>query len=311
MTATPQHSRIEIAPAAVDDAAAILALQRLAYQTEAAIYDDFTLPPLTETLAELQAHFARRQFLKAVEQGRIVGSVRAFEDQATCYVERLIVQPEARRRGIGTALLNQIETHFPTARRFELFTGHKSAGNLRLYERQGYRAFRRQRVSEKVELVYLEKTIRLRDFEPRDRAAFRRLNEEWITRYFSLEEKDRKVFDDPEGEILDRGGMILILELDGQPVGCCALLKRDDETFEVGKMAVTETRQGKGFGRLLLQSCIDRARFLGKKQLYLETNSRLEAAVGLYRKLGFVELPRHEWPPSPYTRVDLVMELQL
>jgi GNAT superfamily N-acetyltransferase len=99
--------------------------------------------------------------------------------------------------------------------------------------------------------------------------------------------------------------------MDGEPVGCCALLKKDDKTFEVAKMAVTAAHQGKGLGRILLQSCIDRARFRGKRRLFLETNSKLEAAVSLYRKLGFVELPPNVWPPSQYARVDLVMELRL
>ena len=302
---------MEITPAMFEDATAILALQRLAYQNEAAIYDDFTIPPLTETLEDLKTQFGRRRFLKAVEGGQIVGSVRAFQDGATCRVERLIVHPDYRRRGIGTALLNRIETMFPTARRFELFTGHKSTGNIRLYERLGYRAFRQERVNEKVNLVFMEKTIRVREFQPGDRAAFRRLNEEWITRYFSIEEKDRELFDDPEGRIIAKGGMILLLEMDGEPVGCCALISKGDKTFEVAKMAVTESHQRKGLGRILLQSCIDRARFLGKKRLFLETNSKLEAAVSLYRKLGFVELPPGVWPPSEYARVDLVMELPL
>ena len=305
---------MEIKPASVDESEIILALQRLAYQSEAAIYDDFTLPPLTETLEELKTQFGRKRLLKAVERGQMVGSVRGFLEGTTLHVERLIVHPDCRRRGIGTALLYRIETLFPTARRFELFTGHKSSGNLRLYQRLGYRAFSQQQVNEKVNLVFLEKTIRIRDFQPgdqADKAAFRRLNEEWITRYFFLEKKDRELFDDPDGRILAQGGAILLLESDGRPIGCGALVPKDAETFEVAKMAVTAAHQGHGLGRILLQSCIDRARSLGKKRLFIETNSKLPAAVSLYRKLGFVELPATAWPSSAYARVDLVMELLL
>jgi ribosomal protein S18 acetylase RimI-like enzyme len=150
---------MEIETANIDDASAILALQHLAYQSEAAIYDDYTLPPLLETLDELTARFENRQFLKAVEGRRIVGSVRAFQEDLSCHVERLIVDPNFRRRGIGTALLRQIETFFPTTRQFELFTGHKSISNIRLYERLGYRAIRQEQVNEKVSLVFMEKRI--------------------------------------------------------------------------------------------------------------------------------------------------------
>ena len=150
---------MEIKLAIIEDAEAILALQRLAYQSEAAVYDDFTLRPLTETLEEIKSRFHDRKFLKAIEGEQIVGSVRAFQKDATCHVERLVVHPDYQRRGIGTALLNMIETCFPAASRFELFTGHKSESNIRLYERVGYRAVRQKRVNEKITLVVMEKTV--------------------------------------------------------------------------------------------------------------------------------------------------------
>jgi ribosomal protein S18 acetylase RimI-like enzyme len=150
---------MNISSATIEDAAAIFDLQRLAYQTEAAIYDDFSIPPLVETLDQLRDQFCSRGFLKAMEGGRLVGSVRAFQKDATCYVERLIVDPEHRNRGIGAALLRRIEAAYPAAARFQLFTGHKSINNLRLYERLGYRPFRRQPVNEKLTMVYLEKVV--------------------------------------------------------------------------------------------------------------------------------------------------------
>jgi ribosomal protein S18 acetylase RimI-like enzyme len=148
-----------IAQATVHDAAAIFELQRCAYQTEASIYDDFTIPPLTETLDELRTQFQTKRFLKATDNDRIVGSVRVFPKETTCHVERLIVHPDHRCRGIGTALLRQIERDFPAANRFELFTGHKSINNLRLYQRLGYRIFRHETVNDKLTMVFLEKIV--------------------------------------------------------------------------------------------------------------------------------------------------------
>jgi GNAT superfamily N-acetyltransferase len=139
------------------DAQEILALQRLAYQSEAAIYQDYGIPPLTQTLAELQTELERRQVLKAVAAGRIVGSVRAHLDQETCCIGRLIVHPDYQNRGLGTKLMAAIEACFPEARRYQLFTGHLSARNLYLYQKLGYRPVRRQPLSAKLTMVFLEK----------------------------------------------------------------------------------------------------------------------------------------------------------
>src|SRR5208282_1318365 len=149
---------MEIKTAIIEDAETILALQRLAYQSEAANYD-FTIRPLTETLEDIRDRFHDRRFLKAIEDAQIVGSVRAFQDEGACHVERLVVHPDYQRRGIGMALLNMIETCFPSANRFELFAGQKSESNIRLYERAGYRAVRQERVNEKVSFVVMEKTV--------------------------------------------------------------------------------------------------------------------------------------------------------
>jgi GNAT superfamily N-acetyltransferase len=140
------------------DAEEILALQKLAYQSEAAIYQDYNIPPLTQTLAEIKAEFLRRQVLKAVDAGRIVGSVRAHIDQGTCCIGRLIVNPAYQNRGLGTKLMAEIEACFPEARRYQLFTGHLSARNLYLYQKLGYQPVRREQVSEKLTMVFLEKS---------------------------------------------------------------------------------------------------------------------------------------------------------
>lgn len=149
---------ITIAAADPRDAAAILALQKLAYVSEATIYDDYSLPPLMQTLPEIQAQFADHIFLKACrDDGSIVGSVRGIMQGDTCQLGRLIVHPDARRRGLAFRLMVALEERLPQARRWELFTGHKSAGNLRLYGRLGYGEFDRKVVSERLTLIFLEK----------------------------------------------------------------------------------------------------------------------------------------------------------
>ena len=143
--------------AGVEDAGEILALQKLAYQSEAAIYGDYTIPPLTQTLEEIRADFEKQVFHMVSTDGRIVGSVRAYEQGGTCFVGRLIVHPNFQNRGIGTKLLNQVEETFDDVERFELFTGSRSEKNLYLYQKVGYTVFRSEELTDKVSLVFLEK----------------------------------------------------------------------------------------------------------------------------------------------------------
>jgi ech hydrogenase subunit C len=146
-----------IQQAAVGDAPEIYALQKVVYNHEAEMYNDYILSPLTQTLQQMTAHFATRVFLKAVVNGKIIGSVRGGREGDTVHLSRLIVHPHFWRRGIGTKLIEAIEAEFPDAPRFETFTGQKSRYTLGPYQSLGYSAFRREKVSEARDRVYLEK----------------------------------------------------------------------------------------------------------------------------------------------------------
>lgn len=150
--------RFRVEAAVAGDAVAILELQKLAYQSEAKVYDDWTLPPLTQRLESLLEELTTSRVLKATEGGRLVGSVRAREKDGVCHIGRLIVQPALQGQGVGTLLMRHIEAEFPSVRAFELFTGSRSEGNLRLYERLGYRRSREQTLTPQVTLIFLEKT---------------------------------------------------------------------------------------------------------------------------------------------------------
>ena len=143
------------------------------------------------------------------------------------------------------------------------------------------------------------------EFEPRHAEAFRVLNEAWISKYFVIEPKDREVLNDPQGKIIAKGGRVFMALQDGEAVGCVALLKMDDGGYEVAKMTVSETLRGSGLGKLLMQRCIDAGAELGANRLYLETNSTLAPALGLYRAMGFKDLAPTD---TPYARADVFME---
>jgi ribosomal protein S18 acetylase RimI-like enzyme len=143
--------------ASAADLEEILALQRLAYQLEAELYQDWTIPPLVQTLSELKEEFQRSVMLKAILQARIIGSVRAVQVGNSCHIGRLIVHPEFQRRGYGTALLAAIEGEFPDLTTFCLFTGSKSTDNIRLYQNNGYIFEREEGLSPSIRLVHLVK----------------------------------------------------------------------------------------------------------------------------------------------------------
>ena len=147
------------------------------------------------------------------------------------------------------------------------------------------------------------------DYRPDLATAFRTLNEAWITQLFTLEAKDVETLADPGARIIAPGGKIVFVVDGGDAVGCCALMAMADGGFEVAKMAVADSHKGRGLGRLLMAACIERARAAGAKRLYLETNSGLAPALGLYRSFGFAVIEPAE--PSPYARADVAMELWL
>lgn len=136
--------------------------------------------------------------------------------------------------------------------------------------------------------------------------AFKKLNEDWITTYFKMEEADFKSLDHPKEYILDKGGFIFIALYEGKAIGTCSLIKMDNNTFELAKMAVSDEAKGKGIGFMLGNALIEKAKQEGATGLYLESNTILKPAINLYHKLGFKKITGI---PSPYERCNIQMEL--
>jgi putative acetyltransferase len=143
-----------------------------------------------------------------------------------------------------------------------------------------------------------------------DASAFRALNEEWIARYFVLEEQDRRQLEDPVAAYIDAGGEILIAELGGRAVGCVALVPDGTGAYELSKMAVSSKMRGQGLGRQLLGAAIARARELDARSLFLGSSHKLATAVHIYEAYGFQHVPP-ETLHMPYDRADVFMQLML
>jgi len=147
----------QISRAEINDAEEILKIQKLAYRIEAKRYNNYDIPPLKQTLGELKNQFKDHIILKAESSNRIVGTVRAYEKNGTCYVGRLAVHPNMQNQGVGTALMKEIEKHF-NPKRYELFVGSKSDNNIHLYQKLGYNIYQRnQHECGDIEIFYMEK----------------------------------------------------------------------------------------------------------------------------------------------------------
>lgn len=142
------------------------------------------------------------------------------------------------------------------------------------------------------------------DYQP----DFKRLNIEWISRYFTVEEHDLEQLDQPEVYVLPNNGQIFFAKIDNDVVGCVAMVNTGETGFELAKMAVSPTAQGKGIGKLLCLAAIDYARQLGVKTVWLESNRVLIPALTMYASVGFREVPS---VPTPYSRANIRMEMML
>ena len=158
---------------------------------------------------------------------------------------------------------------------------------------------RKMREQQQVEII---------DYRPEFHADFKQLNYAWISQYFTIEAADRQYLEHPDKKILTPGGHICMAKYKDNIVGTCALVKLDNTRYELAKMAVAEEMRGRGIGWLLGQAAITKGRELGAKKLYIESNTKLKAAIKLYQKLGFQKIVG---PPSPYERCNIQLELTL
>ncbi|WP_103912811.1 GNAT family N-acetyltransferase [Halpernia humi] len=133
---------------------------------------------------------------------------------------------------------------------------------------------------------------------------FKTLNTAWLEKYFVVEPYDEEVLSNPQKYILEKGGNIYFAVENGKAIGTFALMYNEYGELEFTKMAVDETAQGKGYGNLLMQHCIDEAKKMKCENLFLYSNTKLEPAINLYRKFGFDEIPVEK---SEYARCNIKM----
>ncbi len=151
----------------------------------------------------------------------------------------------------------------------------------------------------------IENTVEIIPFSPELKEAIKILNLEWLTKYFKVEAKDEKVLSNPQVEIIDKGGMIFYAKYQEKIIGTVSLIKMEEGSYELSKMAVTDGVQGLGVGKKLLEHCILIAQEKQIKKIILYSNRSLLPAIHLYEKFGFEEIPLED---GIYERADIKME---
>ncbi len=248
------------------------------------------------------SHAAVSQLVRELQRKRLVSSTRDPRDERR---RRLRLTEPARAM---LPALRPVWNDFETATQALIDdSGHDLLSAIAAFERaldqQGLadRVLARTRTRNDVPLEIV-------DFEPEHQTDFTRLNVAWLERWFSVDALDRKILDDPQREIIDPGGAVLMARQLGRIVGCCGLVPRGAGQMELVKMAVDEHSRGTGIGAHLGRVALRRARQLGASRVVLETHSGLAPALRLYKRLGFRQSPNAAFV---HERADVWMQIEL
>ncbi|PWG78539.1 bifunctional helix-turn-helix transcriptional regulator/GNAT family N-acetyltransferase [Pararcticibacter amylolyticus] len=259
--------------------------------TEIASQIGHSQPSVSKIVKEMTAGGLVKENMKSSDKRR---TVVALTKKGRAISERLRIQCLDVDAVIDSIISEARSNLWEALEEWEYLLDQKSLLN-RVQEQ------RKQREGREIEIV---------EYHEKYQEAFKALNEEWISKYFVIEDTDRKALDNPKSYILDNGGRIFVALYKGQPVGVCSLIKMNDPDYdyELAKMAVSPAMQGKNIGWLLGQTALAAARELGASKLYLESNTLLKPAINLYHKLGFKKVFGRA---TPYARANIQMELSL
>ena len=154
----------------------------------------------------------------------------------------------------------------------------------------------------------MDTAVKIVEYSNQYQDDFRSLNLEWLDKYNLTEEADLMVLNDPQGTILDKGGFIWLAMAENKIIGSSALIKEHEGEYELAKMAVTAEYRGKGISKMLIETCLAKAKEIGAKKLLLFSNHQLQTALKLYEKYGFYHVAVED---SPFETADVKMELVL
>jgi ribosomal protein S18 acetylase RimI-like enzyme len=275
----------------------ILELQHTAYRSEAEIYSDYSIEPLTQTLADVEEELKNGIMLKAVVDGKVIGSVRAYERDGTVFIRKLMVLTEYRNRGVGRQLLQAIENEYQ-GKRCEIFTGAKSEKNIALYKKCGYVVFKTEKIGPGLTFVYMEKKIALvREIVSVDYPLLEDFLYHAIFVPRGAEAPPRRIIYNPdvflyiEGFGSKPGDCGVVAEVGDKVVGAAweriipAYGHLGDDIPELAISVLPEYRGG-SVGTVMMTRLFELLREQGYKQTSLAVQKE-NAAVRFYQRLGY------------------------
>jgi len=226
-------------------------------------------------------HPAIIQFAEQMQEKKLVLFIKDKAD-----ARRKLIQLTAKGKNIFEGIepiLLEIEI---ANREFLRESGADVLGIIEKMEKQLELKSMYKRVNERLEKNF-RKEIEIVSYSPKLKDNFKKLNVEWLKKYFTVEPVDEKVLSNPKREIIDKDGEIFFALYKDEVVGTVAVKKTSAKTFEILKMAVTEKFQSRGIGRLLMNKVVDYAKSKKAKSLELDTSRKLEGAMKLYESFGF------------------------
>lgn len=145
-------------------------------------------------------------------------------------------------------------------------------------------------------------------YDPQHKDDFIKLNKAWLEEYFYIEPHDIDTFNNIENEIIEKDGEIFFCKVNNEIAGTVAMIKTNNTTYELAKMAVDKKFQGMKLSKLLMEACIEFAKKKKAEKIFLLSNTKLLPAINLYKKFNFIEIPL---TPNDYDRANIQMELTL
>lgn len=144
-------------------------------------------------------------------------------------------------------------------------------------------------INEMIDGIAALQTVRVLDYKPSLKKYFYELAGNWLLGVLkgTLEEEDQFTLHNPDKAYLENGGFVFFAVYDQKVVGCVALKRLDEDSFEFAKLFIDPTARKLGIATRLIERCITRCRENDAKQLWLQTTMSMPEAHKLYYKLGF------------------------